>query len=1027
MSAIGLLGRKKGSLCIWMGLCVVSLCVISVSESRTGKSGEEAYAVSIRHYGVNAREMERCVAIPLEDALYSIPGAQSIQSFSENGLARVYVRFRNSRKGQYEAVRDAAQKIYEGLPSSAQRPEIQSSDNSRIPVWSAAVYSSGGDIAETAALLERVLKPRLEGLEGAGEVFISGSGLQEIIVALDQEKAAALGITSRDIARTLGMNDALFPGGVLTHEGQEITVTVDTRLGSVESWESIDCRDLESALIWLEKGGAVRLSEIAEVYGQERMPDTLSRLNGKKAAVVSVMANAGADLRKLSRDIKRELETLKLPLEFTFLSDRGAEEAAAFRSVFLAAVQGACVVALISFLLGRGGANSQLSTWYSGFFSALFVPCVCLVSAALLPLFGFSLDSFVLGGIAAGIGAAVDPVILLGERLGRCGNFRQARAVIGEISGPVIAGAATTTAALIPLAGAETGAAPIVWAIGTVTLAALVLSLTLMPPLLLWDTGKPGRVSRGKYGLPGRRFARRVSRKICRFLVTDAHLCVRYPHWICAAALILTAAGITAFVIRGTDTAARGSEDSVYGHIEFEGGFLAGEVDRLLATYSETLAEKKGIKNVQTGARTGTGSVLISFDSKLIDSGGVRQIARSISIPGGFLFFPETSTKERYWEITISGDDDRRLRELAAELARLCGTVPMIRECVLNFKEGGKNITLTPKRDIFSKSGLTFYQAADTLRRAIHGPVAYKKMTSSGEVDVRVRTRDSFISPNNDGRDMLRKNDIPEMIFTSPNSDLLPLRADIVMDFQEGQELSSIRREDRRRTASITVSTRPVDPRRVKAELEKIFMKLELPAGYSIEFDTEAIRKSQELTETFFYFLLVLIFCYMIIASVNESFSLPLAVLAAIPPSLAFPAIFLVVSGGSFNSAAACAFVAVSGMAVNAAVLCASGLEHFLKAENGEKVLSLYRALRNRLPALCATTATSVAGSLPFLLLRENSNILVRTLSLVAALGVGASAFCSITVVPALALIINRLRRQFFLWKGISACAESDA
>jgi multidrug efflux pump subunit AcrB len=249
---------------------------------------------------------------------------------------------------------------------------------------------------------------------------------------------------------------------------------------------------------------------------------------------------------------------------------------------------------------------------------------------------------------------------------------------------------------------------------------------------------------------------------------------------------------------------------------------------------------------------------------------------------------------------------------------------------------------------------------------------------------------------------------------------------DSLFNSKEGQEPSSIRREDRRRTASITVSTVPMDPRRVKAELKGVFEKIKLPSGYSIEFDAEAVKKARRLSGTFLSFLLALAFCYMVIASVNESFSVPLAVLSAVPPSLAVPALCLAIAGRSFNSAAACAFVAVSGMAVNASVLCASGLGPFLKAGQRGKSLGLYLALRRRIPALFATTVTTVAGALPFLLLREGANNLVRTLSLVTALGVGGSCFCSISIVPALSLIFKKIGISDFSWKENSACAEGD-
>jgi multidrug efflux pump subunit AcrB len=217
-----------------------------------------------------------------------------------------------------------------------------------------------------------------------------------------------------------------------------------------------------------------------------------------------------------------------------------------------------------------------------------------------------------------------------------------------------------------------------------------------------------------------------------------------------------------------------------------------------------------------------------------------------------------------------------------------------------------------------------------------------------------------------------------------------------------------------------------MDPRRVRREVMGVLKNLELPPGYTVEFDSEAIGRAEALSGTVLSFLLVLIFCYMVIASVHESFGIPLAILSVVPPSLAFPALCLAFSGTPLNPAAACAFVAVSGMAVNASVLSAGGLAPFLEFRSGggnadgktggKKSgggFALYRGLREKIPALLATGGTTVAGAAPFLFLREGANALIKTLALVSALGVGASCLCSLGIIPALAVKCPKLFKRW--------------
>jgi multidrug efflux pump subunit AcrB len=489
ISLASFLERKKAALCVLAGILSVSLFVIINSGEKIKENKGGSYVVKIRHYGIDAPEMERSVTIPLEDALFAIPGVMTINSSSENSLSNVFVRFKPGGRGRYEAVRDAAQRVYETLPSSVQRPEIFSSNNSRIPVWSAAVYTdSSGNLKENvlasqtasqtvSQTLEKIVKPKLESLEGAGEVLVSGVSLKQIFIILDQEKISSIGLEPSAVAMALGMNDSIFSGGSISDRNREIIITVDGRYNLKNTGEN---PSLDKALIPLGGGKFIELSEIAAITEQERTPDIISQLNGRKTAGIAIMGRHDADLRKLSSDIKKELSSLSFPLEITVLSDLGAEESSAFRSVFNAALSGALMAALIGFLLNSIGV--------SGIFCALTIPFICLVSIAILSTGGFTIDRLMLAGIAAGVGTAVDSVILCSEKLSRRITYQSASAALLELPGPLTTGAATTIAALIPLSAIEdNGVSIIAYAIAVITLTALLFSLTLLPPLLLWD------------------------------------------------------------------------------------------------------------------------------------------------------------------------------------------------------------------------------------------------------------------------------------------------------------------------------------------------------------------------------------------------------------------------------------------------------------------------------------------------------------------------------------------------------------
>jgi multidrug efflux pump subunit AcrB len=937
--------------------------------------------------------MERSAAIPLEDALASITGVKQVLSTSENGRVRVFVRFDRSVPGLYEAVREAAQRVYETLPRSAQRPEIAYSGDSRIPVWTAAVSSLRDEAP--GSLLEKVIKPALEGVEGVGEVEISGSGLPEIVVALKPGEAALRGLSPSALAAVLAMDDLLLPGGVLRHDGRDTPILVDGRYE--------DSASLARALIPLGKGPPLILKELADIVERDREPDTLSRLNGRRTAIVSILAASGADLGKLSRALGRELIRFEaLPLEFKVLSDRGAEEAAAFHSVLVAAAQGALAVALMAALLcsRRSGAVKGVAL-----LCALAVPLICLISLALLLAAGREADRALLAGIAAGVGAAVDTVILCADGLGKVRGVREGRAALFRLLAPLVSGSVTTAAALIPLIFLKlplsAGIRTIAQATAMVSLVSLAAALVLLPPLLLRGSRSAAPKPRRLFvPIPARLF-RLFRRRGLRLLAGEIQLCAKRPLAVFLFWILLSAGGGIALFLAGADTGPDPSGNSVYAQVEFEGGLRPEEADRRLAAYAEALLGREGIEQVETGARPGSGSVLVYFDSRRISPAEVREAVRNEAVSGGFVYIPENASGERIWEISIAGEEDEKCRELAEEAARLCVSLPLVRETVLNFKEGGRGVDLIPDRERLRESGTGFSAAADTIRRSIHGPVAYKRVGSAGETDVRIR---------GSGPEFPERAELGNILILSGGGD--PLLLDSLMEEKEIREPVGIRRADRRRIASISIRTKPMDPRLVRDRVMEVLKTLELPPGYVLEFDREALAAAEALSGTVLHFLAALLLCAMVIAAANESFGMPLAALSVVPPSLAFPALGMGAAGLPIGAEAACAFVAVSGVAVNASVLIADEIRHGLEAGR-EGSRGLYRAIRNRLPVLAATAGTTIAGALPFLFLREGSNQAVRLLSLVSVLGVGASCVCSVTLLPALAKTFPNLFRTF--------------
>jgi multidrug efflux pump subunit AcrB len=384
------LSKPITSLCVCLFIIIASLFILINSNNKVEAEISSEYTITIRHYGIDMNEIQRTISIPLEDALSALDGVKNILSSSEDGRSRVFVLFndkenklicKSKKTGRYEALRDAVQRVYETLPPSVQRPEITAVNLSMNPVWVAAIVFKE-DVKTANNILNKVIKPALSGLDGAANVEISGIGVNEIIISLKPEETASAHLNSVTIANFLSKNDIILPGGHLNNKESETMIMIDGRYESIEA--------LRNTLIPLDNGAVVALKDIAEINENEREPDILSRLNGEKTVIISVLPVFGSDTGKLSNLIAQEVKKLKkYPVEFIIINDRGAEESAAFHSIVIASIQSVLALMIICALMMRK--NGKV-IWKSSIICAFFVPVSALISAAVLSLIGINFD-----------------------------------------------------------------------------------------------------------------------------------------------------------------------------------------------------------------------------------------------------------------------------------------------------------------------------------------------------------------------------------------------------------------------------------------------------------------------------------------------------------------------------------------------------------------------------------------------------------------------------------------------------------
>ncbi len=1010
MRASGWYGRPVAALCATASMLALSAMLLAGAEFGPREAASKAfYAVTIRHFGVDAREMERSVAIPLEDAFAAAAGAIETSSTCEYGLARVLVHFADGtdRDLAYESVRDAAQRVYEGLPASAQRPEIATSSEGSGPVWVAAVYSMKANVTSIGHLLERTVRPALERLTGAGEVDIAGTGLPEIMVDVDEAAASVAGLGTADIAVSLAADDRFEPAGSLLYRDTELSIALDSRYEGLPS--------LRRASIATDQGTSIGLESLARLEERDRPPDMVSRVDAQKAVTVAVSPGGQANLPSLSRGIASATAELAEDheLKFQVLYDAGAAASASFNAILGAMLQGAIGVAIATALLLGGLPRGTVGAGRAGTrtVAVLAVPMMLVMSAAVLVACGFSLDRHIVAGLAVGLGASVDAAIIVAERLGAATCIAEGRLRMRGLVTTLLAGTATTVVVLVPLARLDfiaEGVARIAAAIAAVNGVSLLAAWCLLPPLMLAGRHatrpEPLAAIRPSCRLHGPSIGTHVLRCVRRCIAVDAQLCAASPVIPAACAAVLGLAGVLAILM--TPLAATGGEtgSTIEAHIDFESGTAVEHVDEGLAAWSGVLSGTTGVLCTYTTARRGYGSALVTYDPAIMERAQLCDTMRHGAPAGAFVWIPEPDAHERSFEVIVSGDDDAECRTLATSAASRLSALPWVIEPILQFKEGAPDIVIEPDRQRLAMAGVSFARVEDCLRRAIQGPVAYKRLDEQGQTDVRFMSRAAAT--------VRGLGAIPVRTSTAPQ----PVAALAMVSRQ--RDVARIYRSDRRRIAALALRTRPIDPRSARDAVYAALAAVPHPVGYAFEFDRAAIESVERLSGCLGSFLVAALLAYIVTAAVSESLTVPLAVMLALPPSLAVPAILLVIAEVPVDASIACAFVAVSGIVVNASVLTVDAARRRgIAAGRTVDAVDLYHIIRSRFATLAATSGTTVAGALPFLLLGSTGAGMARALAFVTVLGSATSFIAATTLVPSLAVMFP----GWFAMSGLSS------
>ncbi len=413
---------RKPRFALVISVCIVILGIISMMSLK-----QESYPdvtppqvqVSASYQGASAEVIESSIATVLENKLNGVEDMTYMTSTSYDGSysLTLYFKVGSDKNVNLMNVQNRIQQVQSQLPEEVQRTGVTAvSRTSGSGAIILTLYPEAGnwnqlDLTNYGSIY---IKDELKRIDGVADVNVYGAGDYSMRIWLDPQKMAGLNVSTSDIKTAVTSQNTQITAGALgqlpTDEKQALQITLKTkgRLDNVKDFENIIIRSNSD-------GSNVRLKDIAKVELGASSYSNLGLVNGKPSAVVMISQLPDANVINLSKNVKAKVNELNSKMsngiKIMYVKDDANYIQESMREVEFTILLTALIVVVIIFLfLGDG--------------MATLVPCITIPVSLVGTFFalkaaGMSINLLTLFALVLAVGVVVDDAIVVIENVKR--------------------------------------------------------------------------------------------------------------------------------------------------------------------------------------------------------------------------------------------------------------------------------------------------------------------------------------------------------------------------------------------------------------------------------------------------------------------------------------------------------------------------------------------------------------------------------------------------------------------------------
>jgi hydrophobic/amphiphilic exporter-1 (mainly G- bacteria), HAE1 family len=986
--------------------------------------------VSTQYRGAGPEEVETLVSKVLEEELSTVSGIKRVSSTNNEGLSVVIAEFFLETDIKYaeQQVRDRVSSARSKLPDDVEEAVIRRVDPSDQPILILSVKANMKE-SELFDLADNIIKPKIEQINQVGKVDIIGGREREIQVRLDRKKLKSYEISANQVVARINSTGQNIPAGKYENPTKELAFRT---LGEFKS-----VQDIANVVVsFFSNDVPVTVSNVGDVVDTVKDETTRGFINGEPALFLSVYRQSGANTIAVADAVKARVEKMASEIqqiapgaEVKTVRD-GAKPIRANvddvkEAIFIGII---LTVVVVFFFLG-----SARSTFITG----LALPNSLIGAFLLMSMAGFSINIMSLLALSLAVGLLIDDAIVVRENI-----FRHV-----EMGKPPIRAASEGTKEVLLAVIATTGAVIAVFGpigflkgmvgqffkqFGLTMCFVMAISLfdaiTMAPMLSAYFAGSP-HSDGDKKGFwsrfpPTRFLGALVQAALDGFNRLQTWLENVYANvlkWTIRHPIKVIVGGFSIFFL------------SLYAASFVPKTFLpaqdAGEFSLTLdlppGTSIDRMSEfsNEVEKVVRANPEIETTIQMVGLNSKvntasftvILTPGEKRKLNTSevkAKIREQLVKFKEgnpivgdvngVGTADRPFNVNIIGSNLKQLEEISTKLFEKLKTNKNLLDVDIGFRPGKPEFQIVPDQRAAERYGVLTTQIGSELRTQIEGTEASVFREKGEEYDIRVRLQA-------DERDL--KEGFDNTFVPNVNGSLVRLR-----DVAKGVKTtgpSEITRLDRGRYIQIKADINPSGNGMggAMADIDKMMKEdFKLPEGMRYSYTGQAENFKELLENMVIALFLGILFIYLVLASLYESFVTPLTIMMVLPLAMCGAFFALLAFGESLNIFSMIGCILLMGVATKNSILLVDYTNHLL-GEGMSYADAVVEAGRVRLRPILMTSIALIAGMLPIAIGLNEASKQRTSMGIAIIGGVLSSTLLTLLVVPAAFSFMERFRR----------------